>query len=192
MRWEPWVKAIISQHLLIPATFEEDTQQGTDLRILKHGDIRIAQRVRKAGYTRNYGDEITFTFGHENGMPCEWTKAVIEKKANLFFYGHASNDDPRTGEITHWFFIDLDKCRGYLLSRDWTPAGVNKDAVGRRCSFVAFKPDKCFPEAIIARWSPWTVTPTNPFLTARPTESREPVPPDVGHSLFDQMRKAIV
>jgi hypothetical protein len=85
MRWEPWVKAIIAQHLLIPATFEEDTQQGTDLRIIKHGDIRIAQRVRKAGYTRNYGDEITFTFGHENGMPCEWNKAVIEKKRTCSF-----------------------------------------------------------------------------------------------------------
>jgi len=163
MKWEPWVKAVIAPLLLRPATFEEDTQHGTDLRFLKNGDVRIAQRVRKPGYTENYGNEVTLTAKHENGMPCEWDKAVVEAKANLFFYGHASGSDPKSGHLTHWYFIDLDKARPVLLSKFWPLQGPNKDAIGRRCWFYAFKPEIHFPEAIIAKWTPGTLPPSMPI-----------------------------
>lgn len=135
--WINKIRTIVGAHLLRPSTVEEDTQEATDLIMLRAEAMRVACRLRKPGYVPAFAWDVTFTARRENGFPCEWDKLVIGKKANWFFYGHASTVTPE-GRIHPWFLIDVDMARPYLLSRKWIERGPNKDELGRRCWFYAF------------------------------------------------------
>lgn len=99
----PAIKRIVGPILLEPSSFEIDTQQATDLVILKARDMAIAARVRRPGYAERYPYEFTLRAKVGNGATTELSK-VTDGWGDWFFYGHAS-DDP--GEIAKWFLIDL-------------------------------------------------------------------------------------
>src|SRR3989304_10383991 len=109
--WIPELRRLIGPHVLRPGNFREDALEGTDLIVLTADRLRIACRVRHPGKSRFWGDQVTFTDLRESGAPCEADKGLRGGWGGLFFYGHATEDDPARGEIDPWFLLDLNLLR---------------------------------------------------------------------------------
>lgn len=157
-RWIPALKRFIGPHLLRPGTLEEDRLQGTDLIVLTAHRARIACRVRRPGYAVNgWEREITLTVWRESGAPCEFDKIVSGGWGDFFCYAHATRELPGAGGVLQPIvMLDLALLRPFLLA--YTPiveAQPNKDPVGERCFFRAYRLDTivsyCGRGVIVAR-----------------------------------------
>lgn len=143
----PRIRQIIGPHLLRPSTLKEDTEEATDLIMLRAEALRIACRVRREGFVGRFGHEITITCRRESGRECEYDKMILGGMADWFFYAHAPDLLPR-------FLIDLDKARGTII--DFVnrgrirELGPNKDEPGKRCWFFAIN-ISMITDAIIAK-----------------------------------------
>lgn len=80
------VRQILGYWLIEEATFEEDTREATDLRVLTLGDMRIAVRMRRYQYFRAYPNEFTIRCSTRNGSPSEYDK-ILSGWGDYFFYG---------------------------------------------------------------------------------------------------------
>lgn len=110
LKFLPLVKKIIGPMLLVPAPFELDATQATDLILLTARDMRIACRLRRAGYADRYPWDFTIRSARDNGATTE-LKKLQDGLGDWFFYGHVSEIPPKA--ITRWFLIDLNVWRAH-------------------------------------------------------------------------------
>lgn len=103
-RFIPSLRRLIGPHLLEPSTFAQDAQQAADLVILHARDLRIACRVRRAGFAERYPNQFTLRSERTNGTPTEFRK-ILEGWGDWLFYGHAVSDESIA--IDPWWLIDL-------------------------------------------------------------------------------------
>lgn len=136
--WIPRIRQIIGPWLLREGNEFEDQREATDLIVLKLEGARIACRVRRPGYS-NFPD-ITITCRRETGAPCEYNKLILGGYGDYFFYGHATNDDARAGDILPRYLIDMSVARPWIAKNHGPELGPNKDNLGRRCWFYGVNP----------------------------------------------------
>lgn len=120
-RFLPIMRLLIGPHLLIPSSLEVDTQQASDLVVLRGRDMTIACRVRRHGYADRFPWDITIRAKRDTGARTELEK-IVEGWADWMFYGHASEDH---GAIDRWYLVDLSVWR-----REFIREGV-RSALGR-------------------------------------------------------------
>ncbi|MCP3898610.1 MAG: hypothetical protein GY707_02625 [Desulfobacteraceae bacterium] len=106
------IKNIVGPLMLEESSFEIDTQQATDLVMVKGKNKDIACRVRKPGYFNNFKYEFTVRKKNKYGYNTELRK-IINGYADWAFYGHVNKSD----EIHAWYVIDLNVFRSNLISR---------------------------------------------------------------------------
>lgn len=107
----PEIARIVGPHLLVPAPFEMDAKQATDLIVLKARDMTIAARVRRRGYLERYPYEFTIRSRLDSGTKTELSK-IVDGWADWMFYAHAGEQH---GKLAAWFLIDLSAFRAALI-----------------------------------------------------------------------------
>jgi len=107
--WIPKICDIVGPLLLKPATFEWDTKEATDLRVLNARDMRIGCRMREEGTEQKYPGEFTIRSQRDSGHETELWK-VICGWGDWLFYGIQFGDN-----IWPWRIIDLDAFRAHLI-----------------------------------------------------------------------------
>jgi len=111
-RFLPAIKKIVGPHLLVPSTFEADTQQAADLMILRARDLTIACRVRRAGYADKYPHQFTVRSRRDSGATTELSK-MVDGWGDWMFYGHAVREEDT--HIHPWWIVDLSAWRAALI-----------------------------------------------------------------------------
>jgi len=137
--WIPKIAPILGRYAFRESTFEEDTKEATDLIVLRAEGLRVACRVRKPGYVEKYAGEITITTRRETGSPCEWDKL---DRADWLFYAHATKENITDEGARLWPYtiIDVKKALPKLRElKNRLPEQPNRDALGKRCFFTAFR-----------------------------------------------------
>jgi len=108
-RFLPQIKAIIAEHLIHTAPFQEDISHNTDLIVLKTTDnIRFACRVRRP-YYMDCKHEFTIRYKRESGVQTEWNK-VIQGWGDYLFYGISGEGET----IDAWGIGNLNVFRRYV------------------------------------------------------------------------------
>jgi hypothetical protein len=113
----PRIKTLVGPLLLQPSSLQIDRTEAADLIILVAKDLRIAARVRRAGYAAQYPWQFTVRSFRESGEKTELSK-IIDGWGDWFFYGHhwAGREPDRNGpEIRPWWLIDLHAFRAALI-----------------------------------------------------------------------------
>ena len=143
----PEIKRILGEYLIAEPPVEEDMERNTDLMVLRLDAVRIACRVRKYEYLKNYGHQFTIRFKTKYGNKTELTK-IMAGWGDYFFYGFSDK-----GELTlaKWILGDLKALRLYInrsLCQNKKPwfEQQNKD---KSSSFVAFR-YKNIPNFLVA------------------------------------------
>lgn len=142
----PHIRAIVGPCLLVPSSFEQDTEQAADLVVLKGRNMDIAARVRRPGYLK-YRHEFTIRSKPLSGAKTELHK-ILEGWGDWLFYAHAADDEE---SLCHWMIVDLHEWRKSLLyagfSHGW--GGVcEKRTNGDGTEFLAFDIRK-FQKALV-------------------------------------------
>lgn len=88
----PDIKQICANYLITEAPKEEDTDRNTDLMVLRAETRRVACRVRRYGYLRDYGHQFTLR------TPTEIQK-VMAGWGDYLFYGFANETE--TGLVAY-------------------------------------------------------------------------------------------
>lgn len=114
-RFLPAARQIVGPRLLVPAPFEEDAREATDLMVLRANDIRVAVRIRRPGYARRFPDQFTLRYDRPSGAKTEYEK-IMQGFGNLMLYGHALRGREEAGELEQWLLIDLDALRWAVAS----------------------------------------------------------------------------
>jgi hypothetical protein len=110
-RYIPAISTIVGPRLLVPAPFEVDAKQATDLIVLRARDMTIAARVRRHGFADRYPYEFTIRSRRDNGTKTELSK-IVDGWADWMFYGHAA----REGDgFDRWFLVDLHALRAAFI-----------------------------------------------------------------------------
>lgn len=105
------VKRIVGPQLLMPAQFELDANEATDLLVLRARDMRIAARVRRnKGYAERYPYDFTIRCARASGAKTELAK-IVDGWGDWMFYGHADGQE----SIHRWWLIDLHAFRAALI-----------------------------------------------------------------------------
>lgn len=102
------IKGIVGKHLLSIGTFEEDTKENTDLKVLVTDSKRIACRVRRFSHLR-YHAEFTirsWNKGHKTEL-----QKVLEGWGDWMFYGFENQEGSR---ILCCRILDLDVFRKHF------------------------------------------------------------------------------
>lgn len=107
----PEIKQLIGPHLLEPAPIEEDCREATDLMVLRARDLRIACRVRKFKYLKDYANQFTLRYKARYGGKTEYDK-VVEGWGDWMFYGFADRNEEF---VLQWRLIDLSAFRAQLI-----------------------------------------------------------------------------
>ena len=79
----PQVRAIVGPHLLVPAPFELDAKEATDLMVLRARDMTIAVRLRRPGYADKYRYQFTIRSKRDSGSKTEMAK-LLEGWGDMF------------------------------------------------------------------------------------------------------------
>ena len=148
----PSICDIVGPRLLIPAPFEIDTQQATDLIVLRVRDLSIAARVRDAsrGYYEKYPKQFTMRSQVSSGVSTELMK-IIKGWAGWMFYGHGRVSPVR---FVAWKIIDLDVFRATLI-RDASMADRSRQiANGDGTYFMPFDISNFPAELLIDSYDP--------------------------------------
>lgn len=103
----PHMREVIGRHLVLEASPEEDRRHNTDLIVLELAAVRVACRVRDAGYLAAYGHQFTIRSRRPSGVDTELDK-VITGWGTHILYGFAAED---TDRMTAWLLGDLDVFR---------------------------------------------------------------------------------
>lgn len=149
----PAIKQIVGPLLVVPATFELDTQEATDLIVLTARDLKIAVRIRRHQYVQDYANDFTFRLRRDSGATTEFTK-IMQGFGDWFFYGFAAVGS--TTELCRWSIIDLDRFRYRLLQIGYHDAWdcvAETKSNGDGTHFMKFDVRQ-FPTAVIASSHP--------------------------------------
>ena len=152
-RWSdkflPEIKRILGECLISEPPIKEDMKHNTDLIALRLEAVRIACRVRKYEYYKQYPDEFTIRAGLPSGAKTELTK-IIEGWGNYFFYGFA---DQQEKHLISWILGDLNAFRIWfsrqLLTSNGSMPGVTRKNYDGSSSFMVFKYNK-IPNFIVS------------------------------------------
>lgn len=142
------IKAIVGPHLLVPAPFEVDSEQATDLIVLRARDMQIACRVRRPGYAENprFRRQFTIRCERDSGAKTELAK-IIDGFGDWMFYGHATDSG---NEIHPWFLLDLHVFRASLIRHRRQPVTFEDCDNGDGTYFKAYNIDSFPPNIVIA------------------------------------------
>ena len=144
-RFNPRIQEICSRNIILPvniiiAPYEDDALRNTDLFAMSAGDKRIACRMRRPEYLKNYANEFTITCKIP-GMPKVELDKLLEGWGDFFFYGFSNQDEK---DIARWFIGDLHAFRGYYyrkkkeLPKGIPPGSYRKKPDGSG-DFLSFK-----------------------------------------------------
>lgn len=111
-RFIPTIKRILGPLLLEESPVAVDREQATDLIVIHGRTVHIACRVRRFGFSKEYGHQFTVRSKRDNGQVTELPK-IIDGFADWMFYGHAA--DSATNRIDPWMVINLDAFRSHLI-----------------------------------------------------------------------------
>lgn len=89
----PSIKQIVGPYLLVPASFELDAKEATDLLVFKARDIRIAARMRSAEYAERYPFDFTLRSSRDSGSETELSK-IVAGWGDWLFYGFDGGAHP--------------------------------------------------------------------------------------------------
>ena len=106
------IKHIVGPLLLVPAEFERDAKEATDMLVLTARDMRIGCRIRRAGYADKYPWDFTIRSRRDSGAKTELAK-ITEGWGDWLFYGHAEHNEIPT--LARWFVIDLAAWRAQMI-----------------------------------------------------------------------------
>jgi len=157
--WIPKIRAIVGPLVLREGSLQEDQEEATDLIVLRADGLRVACRVRRPGYAFQYPFDVTITARRESGAPCEWDKLILRGFGDWFFYGHATDNDARSGDILPRYLLDLSVCREWIRRNHGSELGPNKDAHGSKCWFYAVGVGKMNKELGGKALIEWTLPP---------------------------------
>ena len=145
----PEIKKILGEHLISEPSAEEDAKHNTDLIVLRLEAVRIACRIRKHKYLKEYGDEFTIRSARQSGAKTELTK-IIEGWGDYFFYGFS---DEREECLQQWILGDLKYFRLYinreLIKNKGIMPGFQRQNQDGSSSFYTFKYNE-IPEFVIS------------------------------------------
>lgn len=145
----PQVRAIVGPHLLVPAPFELDAKEATDLMVLRARDMTIAVRLRRPGYADKYRYQFTIRSKRDSGSKTEMAK-LLEGWGDWMLYGHV--DD--AGSISTWWLIDLHLWRARLLregyARPWRTLAIEQSNTDKQTHFMAFDLRVFQPSILVA------------------------------------------
>lgn len=110
-KFTPQIKQIVGNELVEIADFEADTHETTDMIVGTMKPLKIAMRIRKHEYLKEYAWQITLRKKVVSGNPTEIHK-ITDGFGDLYFYGFANEDET---DIALWYLIDLDKFRSALI-----------------------------------------------------------------------------
>lgn len=137
------IKGIVGRQLLSVGTFEEDTKENTDLKVLVTGSKRIACRVRQYSQIR-YRDEFTirsWNKGHKTEL-----QKVLEGWGDWMFYGFETEDKSK---ILCCRILDLEVFRKqfpFIVGNN----GMKSQANGDGTKFSPFRVDDFTKDFVVA------------------------------------------
>lgn len=131
----PELSKIVGPFLLQPTTYHHDAKEATDLIMLNARDLRIACRVRRAGYADRYPYDFTIRASNDAGYPTELQK-IIKGFGDWMIYAH----EGAAGSLARWFIIDLDIFRAELIE-DGHRRKANEDRLLPRGTIPMENPD---------------------------------------------------
>ncbi|MEG3637674.1 hypothetical protein [Magnetococcus sp. PR-3] len=135
-RFLPTIQQIVGPLLMTPAPMELDVNEATDLMVLTARDMRIACRIRRAGYADRYGHEFTMrSRRHDLGGKTEINK-IAEGFGDWMFYGHALDEISST--LKRWMVIDLDVWRQQIKANLGTITWEERRNRDQETSIVSF------------------------------------------------------
>ena len=112
-RYMPSVKSIIGQEVVKISTYEQDTEQATDL-IIKTTNTYVACRVRDYNKYQKYEHQFTIRSRSDYGQETEIHK-ISKGFADWMFYGFGDGND----KVVKYSIIDLDVFRqNYRLNQE--------------------------------------------------------------------------
>lgn len=112
-RFLPHIKAVVGQRLLEASPDPLDWHAATDLMMLDARDLRIAARVRRHGYARQFPFDFAIRSRLPSGAPTELGK-IVNGHGDWMFYGHSNAAG--TG-LDAWWLIDLRAFRAGLIRK---------------------------------------------------------------------------
>ena len=131
----PELSKIVGPFLLQPTTYYHDAKEATDLIMLNARDLRIACRVRRAGYADRYPYDFTIRASNDAGYPTELQK-IIKGFGDWMIYAH----EGAAGSLARWFIIDLDIFRAELIEDGYRRI-ANEDRLLPRGTIPMENPD---------------------------------------------------
>jgi hypothetical protein len=108
----PMICKIVGPHLLVPAPFQRDANEASDLIVLIARDLTLACRVRRHGFSR-YFNQFTIRSGRASGTKTEFDK-IAEGWGDWMFYGHANEVE---NGFDCWNLLDLRAWRCHLIRK---------------------------------------------------------------------------
>lgn len=117
-RFEPLIRRICGEHLIVPATEAQDAKEATDLLCLDLSSVRIGCRVRTNQYWPTYKNEFTIRSGRPSGTDTEMDK-VLAGWGDYIFYGFSNQENDGSGFV-QWFIGDF-----HVLRRELARKGLD-------------------------------------------------------------------
>lgn len=128
------VRNIVGPLLLEPAPMELDMREATDLLVLKARDLRIACRIRRAGYADTFPWDFTLRSRRDSGAATELSK-ITDGFGDWLFYGHAQHNE--VPALSRWFLVDLAAWRAHMI-RNRSDIKFEQKSNGDGTHFVCF------------------------------------------------------
>ena len=116
-RYTPKCRQIIGANIIGVGSYRMDCEQATDLFCIGCDDLRVACRIRRPGYCKQYGNDFTIRSRLDNGYPTEIDK-LRAGWAKYMLYGHAKENTVGNDSLARWMLIDLDVWRWAIASPD--------------------------------------------------------------------------
>jgi hypothetical protein len=156
-RFIPQLKRILADILIGPAPEEEDQKRNTDLIVLGMQNLRIACRVRRPRYFKDYFREFTIRLDRPTGAKTELDK-ILDGFGDYFLYAFADAAEKR---IQTWTLGRLPVFRTHYQSGR-APGRVKCNPDGTRFRYWSWAE---FPSEFIAdrNWSGPCMTGTPMF-----------------------------
>ena len=149
-RFVPEIKSILGRHLISEAPIEEDIERNTDFLVLTLKPVRVACRIRRNDYYRNYKDEFTLRSSRPGGVETEMDK-IVSGWGDYFFYGFANEDET---DLEDWFLGDLYVFRKWynraLITNKGKPPGIYRENHDNSSAFRAYRKDQMPPGFFVA------------------------------------------
>jgi len=109
------IRAIVGPYLLSKSPFQKDTQEATDLVMLRGRVKDVAVRVRRHKYLQRYPHDFTLRARTYAGRTSEVEK-IMQGYADVMFYGWMNADQ---SDIKAWMILDLNSLRRAFMGCDW-------------------------------------------------------------------------